>query len=457
MIKVTSIVLVMVCAAGLQARDEKVRDFQKTSPLIANGTVHVEHSMGAVRVRTQAKQEVNVRATIRCSAGSTQDAAKCADHIDILVTETTGDVSVRTRYPENEGRNWFGGGISFSVDYDIVIPANAKLDLRNRFGVVEVSGLRAPGNIRNSNGRVTFSDGSGAQRLQNSFGPVEVTSNSGDVIIENTNGEVTVSAVTGAVDLRNRFGKITVTKVGSAVVHSNNGAVDASGVGGTATITNSFGGVTVTDAKGDVIVDNSNGSIDVRSVEGGADLKTSFASVKFSRVSKKVAVRSTNASVTGDSVGGSAQVATSFGKVDLRAIKGGARVQASNSSINLDEISGEVFASTSFGGVTVDDAGGPVTVENQNGSVTVTSAAKGACQPILLRTTFAPIKVALPSGKGYNLAAKTSFGKISSEHEVAASGTMGEGTLNGRIGPGGCELRLIDSNGSIDITRSVAK
>src|SRR5512143_1876725 len=111
MIRAISI-LVLACGTAFvaHARDEQVKDFQKTVPLAAGGSVHIEHSMGAVNVRTHAQQEVDIRASIRCSAGSVEEAKKCVDRIEVLVTPSANDVSVRTRYPENSGGSWFGRG-----------------------------------------------------------------------------------------------------------------------------------------------------------------------------------------------------------------------------------------------------------------------------------------------------------------------------------------------------------
>jgi hypothetical protein len=40
---------------------------------------------------------------------------------------------------------------------------------------------------------------------------------------------------------------------------------------------------------------------------------------------------------------------------------------------------------------------------------------------------------------------------------LTASGTMGADSLSGRIGAGGCALGLTDSNGNIEILKTVAK
>jgi hypothetical protein len=127
-------------------------------------------------------------------------------------------------------------------------------------------------------------------------------------------------------------------------------------------------------------------------------------------------------------------------------------VTGGNAAIRLSDIGGEVYAKTSFDGVTVDSAGGPITVENANGSVTAT-ARPGPCKPVGLRTSFGPIRVTVPSAAGYNVGAKTSFGRIHSEFDLTVSGNISTDEINGKLGPGGCELRLVNQNGNIDILK----
>jgi hypothetical protein len=116
-------------------------------------------------------------------------------------------------------------------------------------------------------------------------------------------------------------------------------------------------------------------------------------------------------------------------------------------------IGGEAYAKSSFAGITVDDAVGPVTVENANGSVTVAARPGPACQPIAVQTTFAPIRVAVPAGLGYSVSGKTSFGRIHSEPEMTVSGAIAADSITGKISGGGCEMRLTNQNGNIDIVK----
>jgi hypothetical protein len=443
--------LVLLFPLVLPAREEYKRDFQKTAALPAGRTLRVEHSLGSINVRTQAKNEVAVQAAIRCSADNMDSARRLCDQIQIRVEEGASGVTIRTEYPRNG--NW-PRNMSYSANLEIQMPETAPLELRNRFGNVTVQKLHAPATINNGNGNVVLMQGSGRQRVENSFGNVEVVTNEGDVTVVNGNGWVRASDISGAAEITNRFGEVRVTNVGKTLtVHGGNSKVEAEHLGGATIVTTSFGDVRVWDAKGDLTVHNQNGKVEANTVAGTADLQTTFAAVKFTGIGRAVRVVAQNSAVTGDTVGETATVQTTFANVDLRGVKGGARVTAGNSGIRMAGIGGEVYAKTTFAGTVVEDAGGPVTVESGNGSVSVTAKAGQACKPIAVQTTFAPIRVAVPAGVGYTVTGRTSFGRIQSEQEMTVSGAIAGDSINGKINGGGCEMRLTNQNGNIDIVK----
>ncbi len=445
-----SLVLICGCALTVSAREVYERNFQKTIALPGGRSLRVDNSNGNVTVRTHAGAESSIRATIRSSAPTATEARDFANQIQIVVDESGSGAIVQTEYP----KNW-RGNISYSVDYDIAMPETAPLEVHNRFGGVNVENVHAGATIINNNGQVVLNGGRGTQRIENSFGDVEVRSNDGDVTIHNGNGRVTVSDIRGAIDLTNRFGDIRVTNAGRGLtIYSNNGNIEATNVGGMAVVTNSFGQVVIAGVKSDLKVQNQNGDVRANDVTGSAELATSFAPIQFSRIGKALVVRASNSTITGDTVGESATVETSFGGVDLRGVKGSARVTAGNSSIRLTGIGGEAYTKTSFNGVTISDAAGPITVESANGSVTVEPKSGQHCQPISLRTSFGPIRVTAPAGVGYNATARTSFGRIHSDLEMTVTGEGSSQDLNAKIAGGGCELRLIDQNGDIEILKA---
>jgi DUF4097 and DUF4098 domain-containing protein YvlB len=444
-------VLACCAACAANAREEVSRDFNKSVPLAPGRSLRVEHSQGSVSIHTQAKPEVDIRASIKCSSGRAQDAHAICDGIKISVDETGAGVSVRTEFPRISG---IFHNLSWSVDLDIVMPDTAPLELRNQFGTVSVTDLHAPADIRDSSGKVSFTGGRGKQRIETSFGDIELARNDGDVTLIDSSGRVTASDVTGELDVRDNFGEIKISNIGKRLeIRSGSGNVSVAGVAGVATISDSFGKVTVRDARSDVSVQNQSGDVETAGIAGTADLRTTFGAVRFSRIGKGATVHAESSQVTGDTVDGPVTVETTFGGIDVHTIKGGARLTAQSAPIRASDVGGEVYAKTSFAGVTVEDVAQPITVDNQSGSVTVRAKASNKCQPISLSTTFGPIKVVLPQGAGYDVTARTSFGHISSEAPMTVSGQVGDQSISGKIGGGGCSLRLIDQSGNIDILK----
>ena len=93
-------------------------------------------------------------------------------------------------------------------------------------------------------------------------------------------------------------------------------------------------------------------------------------------------------------------------------------------------------------------------VVNQNGTVDAASTLDGnSCQPILIRTSFATLRVRLHNGASYHVAARTSFGSIRTDFPLSVSGSISNDSLNGVIGGGHCEMTLTDNNGTIEIVK----
>ncbi|HYB54499.1 MAG TPA: hypothetical protein VEG84_11590 [Thermoanaerobaculia bacterium] len=221
-----ALLAVVAAPAAARGREEVSRSFQKSVALPAGRRVSIDHSHGNLTVTSRKEPTVSINATIHVSSSSKDAAEGMSRDIRIEVEETEGGLSVRTVYPERRGGFLGFGSLSFSVDYEIVMPELCPLSVHNRFGDVSVSGLRAGGDIANSNGKLVLRDGAGSLRLENSFGSIELAGSAGDASVVNANGSVTASNIGGELEIRNRFGRTGITKVGRrCVVASSNGDV----------------------------------------------------------------------------------------------------------------------------------------------------------------------------------------------------------------------------------------
>jgi hypothetical protein len=513
--------------AASHGQEQVTRDFQKTLSLGAGQSFRIENKFGEIRIHGESGRDLKISATIRTQADSHEQAQSFADRVQIDVQQTAQGVEVRTHYPE-ENRNWFGHkNVSYSVDYEIAMPSDAPLVVKNSFGSVNATGVRSKSEFDNNHGSLNVRD-TGAARLSNSFGSIELSGAAGEASVTDNNGSVQVSQVKGALQLRNRFGSITVREIGGAanitggngavnatdaasanittsfgsvearnirgdlMVHDNNGNVDVSAIGGTADITNSFGNVTFSDVKGRVNcttsngrvygsslsgsavtirdsfgnlelsniagalnAETSNGKITLRSAHSTVELRSSFGAIEASDISKGIRAITGNGSITLTDIGGDTFAKTSFGSVSADRINGNLIVDNTNGSVTARNVKGNAEVTTSFAGVTLESVGGKITVSNQNGGISVTAARPASgCRDIALKTSFSSIRVRIPDGLGYNVTARTSFGRISTDLPITATDGIGPESLNGTIGSGGCQLQLTNANGSIEINKA---
>jgi len=219
-------------AAASTGQDTASRQFQKTLPLAAGQTLSIENKFGEVRIHGENSREAVISASIRSQAGSQAQAEKFAESVQIEVTQDAHGITVRTVAPADNPLVFrVGHKNSYSVDYDIAVPPEAKLWVKNAFGNVEIRGVRSWNDVENSHGQLTVRD-VGASKLTNSFGAVEAEGVAGDLTAVNSNGTVTVSAVKGIVDIKDRFGSITVKNIqGSVTIVGGNGPVELTDAG----------------------------------------------------------------------------------------------------------------------------------------------------------------------------------------------------------------------------------
>src|ERR1700730_989577 len=270
-------------ASAANASQEQVsRDFHRPGPLGEGQSVRVEHKFGSVSLHGESGRDVKISATIRAQASSHEEAESFAQKIKIEVQQTSEGVRIKTIYPEEE-KKWFlsGKNSSWSVSYDIGMPSDAPIIVRNSFGSVDVAGIHGAADVENGYGTLTARD-AGAGRWNNAFGSIELTGAAGNVSVSDNNGSVQVSDVKGTLEVRNRFGSVTTRSIqGAVTITGGNGAVTLTDAA-SANITTSFGSVDARNIRGDLSVRDNNGNVQISRIGGAADINNSFGHVACS-------------------------------------------------------------------------------------------------------------------------------------------------------------------------------
>jgi hypothetical protein len=443
--KILAVAAVVFAAMALHADDRFDKTVSRTATYHGGG-VTIDHRYGSVRVRAVHENEVSVRAVIRASD------ADYGKQINVTVSESGGGVEVKTSYPEKSFHFSFNGEFSYSVELEVNVPENAPLTVRNRFGSIDVTGMKASSQIVGGQGAVSVHNARGTQHIENSFGSVEIVSADGDVTITNTNGSVKALHVRGSVTLTSRFASIAAEDVsGDAEIHGGNGSVDVQSVRGRATVNNSFATTTVHDVGRDFVFTGNNSRVEAGNIGAAANITTTFDSVTVSNAGGNVTVKASNGNVNVVDAKADVTIDNRFGSVRAERVRGSADVDNANGSVSVGEIGGNVKIHTTFASAFVKGAGGSVDVQNQNGAISV-SGLRAPCHAITLNTTFSSIKITLPDNAGYDVNARTTYGRIATELPITTSHS-GEDLLTGRIGNGGCKLELKTANGGITIAK----
>jgi hypothetical protein len=168
------------CIADL--REHEV--FEKTVPLAAAGTFHLENTNGTLKVGTWDRPEVKIHAT--------KNAVRPSE-IEIRVVASPQDVEVRTVLPHTIHLSFERAP---SVNYEVQVPASAGIDLETVNGKVEVTD---PG------GRLKLSSVNGTINVRGARGEVRTSTTNGTVKIAcaqvNPEGIYELSTINGKVEL----------------------------------------------------------------------------------------------------------------------------------------------------------------------------------------------------------------------------------------------------------------
>ena len=173
------------------------------------------------------------------------------------------------------------------------------------------------------------------------------------------------------------------------------------------------------------------GSVMVGDVAGPVNAGTGSGSIKIGKVNDRVTASTGSGSIFVAGANGSVAATTGSGSVDV------AQTGA-----------GDVEISTGSGGITIHGAKGAVTASTGSGSIDADGAVAGHWK---LHTSSGSVKVTLPPNAAFDLAARTSSGRVVSDHPITMTGTIDRRHLEGKVRGGGPRLELRSSSGSITI------
>ena len=149
-----------------------------------DGRFSLGNIAGDISVSAGSGDEVSIEA-IKRTRGDKSELAR----VQILVDDRPGRIDVRTEHEQNRSdRN--GRGNHVSVDYTIVVPATASVDLHSVSGGIKVTGVHGSLRSETVSGDVTITDAPKLEAAKTVSGDLSLTGIT-------TDGDLMASAVSG--------------------------------------------------------------------------------------------------------------------------------------------------------------------------------------------------------------------------------------------------------------------
>jgi len=187
----------------------------------------------------------------------------------------------------------------------------------------------------------------------------------------------------------------------------------------------------------------------VDGIGGPADATSGSGGLKLSNIGGEVRARTGSGDIELNATHGSAHVSTGSGSIRALGIAGSLNVSSGSGSIQLEQTApGDVEVSTGSGSVEIKGVKGSVHVSTGSGSIMAQGDATGEWR---LHTGSGDVTVELPAQAAFDVAARTSSGRIETTHEMSVQGTISPRELHGKVRGGGALVDVSTSSGSIRI------
>jgi DUF4097 and DUF4098 domain-containing protein YvlB len=168
---------------------EQTETFSRRVKLGRDGRVSISNVSGDITVTAATGDEISIDAVKRARGDRSR-----LDRVNIVVEEHPGRVDVRTEYgrPPIPDRRFRDDNVS--VDYNVVVPAGASLEVNSVSGRIRVDGVRGAIRFGTVSGNITASNTPRIEYLRTVSGEVELANISQD-------GSLSLSSVSGNINL----------------------------------------------------------------------------------------------------------------------------------------------------------------------------------------------------------------------------------------------------------------
>ncbi len=200
-------------------RKEYTKEISKSFDMNKEGSVYLNNKHGKMEVKTWDKPNVKIEVKIIVQAKDEQRAEDVFDRINILFESDEDLVKAITKIENKKSKSWAWANYSasdrdeFEVNYDVFIPKDAVLDVKNKYGDAFVAETNGPVHAEIGYGSIRFEGVNNDLKLYLGYGDATVMK------AETITGEVKYSKVSLKnaldADMNTRYSQMYVDNVKS--------------------------------------------------------------------------------------------------------------------------------------------------------------------------------------------------------------------------------------------------
>lgn len=413
------------------------RTFTETSnyPAEKGLPIYIENSYGSVTVLPGQDGEISVRLKKVIYADDAR-AQSIADEIH-LQGAADAQASGKTSFKIRTNREaLISKDYRFSTDFEITVPRNSQVKIKNSYGNVRVSEIS--GNLDltatqsnlevwNCSGEFAIYSRFASTRLRNLTGKAEVNAR-GKVFAENIHGDIHVTNEFSPIELLNVDGKVLVS--------SNGGNLKLDNITKSVDISVQGAQVKIRGLKESLKVKAGYGNLDLRDIGNGIQIESRYSTIQLRDIQGAITVDSNSDNITAKVIRGNFKLRARATGIRLNDLKGDADIQTSLQDIFINGLEGDCVATNEYAGIHI--------------------SAQKLLKLIQAKNHSGKIDLFIPESATFSIIATARNGEVKNDYyglpaAVKESATM---VLRSQIKSGDPKILLDTDYGNIRISRS---
>lgn len=402
-------------------------------PFPAGGTLRLTNAFGSVSVRGVApagQARVLLRKTV--FAPSEARARELAERVKLEVGTAAGPLELSTNRRDLEESALRESGLE--THFEVELPADASLVVKNEYGPASVSGLAAV-EADNAFESLSVEDVAGAVKLQARHADVEARRVRGALSVVARHGQVSLGDV-AAVDVDLQQGDLRVEQAGACVVRHEHGSAHLSRL------------------SGDLRFEGRNSDLEAQDLSGAARLETSGEGFVLRRVQGAVSVQHERGDLRLEDLGGGLTLKSAFADLTLERVAGRVDLSLERGELRAEELSGGGRVVSESGDVSLLRFRGAYEVETRRGALTLEPAGPLA-EALSARSRHGDLRLVVAPGSSFELNATAEGGGEVSARDLPGLELRSSSPerLEGRVGSGGARVELKVERGQLTLER----